>query len=78
MPTGQPTRAFSYPHLRQLVEKLREDWAPQQIAGWLKRRIRAASHFTCHTKRCAVEQTGLHRWKGKSSPGPKIPGSAPD
>ena len=27
-----------YPQLRQLVEeKLREDWAPQQIAGWLKR-----------------------------------------
>ena len=26
------------PQLRQLVEeKLREDWAPQQIAGWLKR-----------------------------------------
>ena len=31
-------RLLRYPQLRQLVEqKLREDWAPQQIAGWLKR-----------------------------------------
>ena len=31
-------RLLRCPQLRQLVEeKLREDWAPQQIAGWLKR-----------------------------------------
>ncbi len=31
-------RLVRCPQLRQLVEeKLREDWAPQQIAGWLKR-----------------------------------------
>ncbi len=34
----KPCRLVRCPRLRQLVEeKLREDWAPQQITGWLKR-----------------------------------------
>lgn len=33
----KPCRLVTCPRLRQLVEeKLRDDWAPQQIAGWLK------------------------------------------
>ena len=33
----KPCRLTRCPRLRQLVEeKLRDDWAPQQIAGWLK------------------------------------------
>ncbi len=34
----KPCRLVCRPQLRRLVEqKLREDWAPQQITGWLKR-----------------------------------------
>jgi len=34
----KPCRLVSNPKLCELVEeKLREDWAPRQIAGWLKR-----------------------------------------
>ncbi len=37
----KPCRLVRCPQLRQLVEeKLREDWAPEQIAGWLKRTYR--------------------------------------
>jgi len=33
----KPCRLVTCPRLRELVEeKLRDDWAPQQIAGWLK------------------------------------------
>ena len=38
--------------LRQAVaSKLRLNWAPEQIAGWLKRAILKASVITCHTRR---------------------------
>jgi len=38
--------------LRQAVaSKLRLNWAPEQIAGWLKESILKTSVFTCHTRR---------------------------
>ena len=47
----KPCRLLRCPQLRQLVEeKLREDWAPQQIAGWLKRTYPGSESLSCHRK----------------------------
>ena len=40
------------PRLRQAVaSKLRLNWSPEQIAGWLKRWVLAMGVITCHTRR---------------------------
>ena len=40
------------PQLRRtVVGKLRSNWSPEQIAGWLKRAYPKTSVITCHTRR---------------------------
>ena len=43
--------ANSPPLRRAVARKLRLNWSPEQIAGWLRERIPRMGFITCHTKR---------------------------
>ena len=47
----KPCKLATNPALRRIVaRKLRCNWSPEQIAGWLKRTSRETSTITCHTR----------------------------
>jgi IS30 family transposase len=51
-PGPEPVALATNAWLRQAVaSKLRSNWAPEQIAGWLKRAFLKTSGITCRTRR---------------------------